>query len=91
MAPRDGNAAQPGLVRFRAIGTSAHQTVLTRVRDLAGDLLQGFGEVGVRGGGGGVVEGGEGGEGWEEVGVAGDGVGDVGAEGEVEEDCAVAV
>ena len=64
---------------------------MTGVWDFAGDLLQGFGEVGVRGCGGVVVEFRQRGEGGEGGGVAGDGVGDVGAEGEVEEDCAVAV
>ncbi|ELR10378.1 hypothetical protein GMDG_00791 [Pseudogymnoascus destructans 20631-21] len=91
LAPRDRDAAEPGFIRFRAVVAVADQTVLAGVRDFAGDLLQGFGEVGVGGFGGVVVEGGEGGEGWERGGVAGDGVRDIGAEREVEEDRAVAV
>ncbi|KFY20841.1 hypothetical protein V493_07611, partial [Pseudogymnoascus sp. VKM F-4281 (FW-2241)] len=91
LAARDGDAAQPGFVCLGTIGAGAHEAVLPRAGDLAGNLREGFEEVVVGGFGGVVVEGGEGGDAGEGAGVARRRVGDVGAEGEVEEDCAVAV
>lgn len=81
VAARNGDGAEPLLVRYLAILTASRERVLRFITGVTGNLLKGVREIFEKGGGVVVVD-------FDEVRdvdgrVRGNGVGDVGAEGEV--------